>query len=146
MFGNVPEHWPWRLGRHYEAAAAAGSKEKGREEIQQQIIQARRGQWHLGLQLVIIFIIKWSADYFPDWSINPSLLVLSTQQTKTPNILFTMKESKEKHQIFTFKRLEAETYRLSIQLLTNFFFRTNSWLINSIDLIVHLIMKLVISG
>lgn len=91
MFDNVTEHWPWRLGRHYEAAAVAGSKERGREEIQPLFIQARRAEWHLG-PLARLFIIKWSADYFPDWSINPSLLVLSNQHYK---MQFTLKESKD---------------------------------------------------
>lgn len=49
------------LGRHYEvAAAAAGSKERGKGGIQQ---HERRGQRQLGLQLMIIFIINLSADY-----------------------------------------------------------------------------------
>lgn len=48
MFGNFTEHWPWRLGRHYEAAAAAGWKERGRGDIQTEMSKhtATRDYFH----------------------------------------------------------------------------------------------------
>lgn len=90
LFDNIPEHWPWKLGRHYEAAAAAGSKERGREKPL--FIQARRAQWHLGMRLVIISIIKRSADYsFLIDQLILHCLFCAINITKPQNMQFTLK-------------------------------------------------------